>query len=134
MSGDNRVFDVNGSSEGFLKDVLKLAFMQDHDKAIGYKIDSKKGFVLYWATTDDKESECIKFPVPLSYIEVCPLVWAFLKSDEAKKIKLKGFDADFDHDGHNGSGWRVYCEGWGHIGNDWQAFLAITPALMWYGK
>jgi hypothetical protein len=39
-----------------------------------------------------------------------------------------------DHDGDNEKGWRLYCEGWGHVDGHWGAFVAIAPAWAMYGK
>ncbi len=39
-----------------------------------------------------------------------------------------------DHDGDNGKGWRLYCEGWGHVDGQWQAFVAVAPSWTMYGK
>ncbi len=39
-----------------------------------------------------------------------------------------------DHDGDNGKGWRLYCEGCGHIDSEHGAIIAVTPAWAMYGK
>lgn len=39
-----------------------------------------------------------------------------------------------DHDGDNSKGWRVYTEGWGMIGSDYHAFVAIKPEWAMHGK
>lgn len=130
---DNRVFDVNGSTEDMLRATIELAFRQAGWKtASGWMVDPKKGFVLYWPI---KLPDGVnKFPSELPPEKVTTLVWEWLKSPEAKTIELSGWDINADHDGDNGPGWRVYTEGWGHLGSQWEAFMAITPAFMWYGK
>ena len=39
-----------------------------------------------------------------------------------------------DHDGDNGKGWRLYCEGCGYVDNDHYAFAAVQPVWAMYGK
>ncbi len=136
----NRIFNVNGKSEAMLRDALKLAFAQhgDHTRAVAWVESPKHGIILLWAvpSTSDylKPYPCTRFLSPLTAEEAAPLMWSWLHSDDAKKVECIGDDADYDHDGHNGAGWRVYCERWGHVGTETYAICAVKPAWMWYGK
>ena len=130
---DNRIFNVNGTGDELLLKALELALMQEWSKSTtmeAWKIDKEKGLILYWHA----DGEAIPFPSPLSAEQLLPIVSGFLASKEAKEVTCEGWDADTDHDGCNGFGWRVYCEDWGHIGRDHYAFIAIKPAYIWYGK
>lgn len=49
-------------------------------------------------------------------------------------LEEQDYGREPDHDGDNGKGWRAYCEGWGHVDNEYQGFLAIAPAWDMYGK
>lgn len=129
---DNRVFNVNGTGDKQLLATVELVFMQEGDRTFckSWIHDKEKGLILLWSI----ENKTNPLPVPLSAMECLPMISAWLKSDEAKTVRLSGWDAAVDHDGEDGQGWRVYCEDWGHVGNFTSAICAITPAVMWYGK
>jgi hypothetical protein len=130
VSWDNRQFNVNGREVQDLADALSLVFRQNGiAKAEAYKVDPKKGLILLWADT-----EGTKLPTPMDAAAVLPMVQAWLESDEADTIELDSWDRDADHDGHNGPGWRVYCEKWGHVGDCHYAICAIKKVFLWYGK
>ena len=38
------------------------------------------------------------------------------------------------HDGSNGRGFRLFNENYGHVNDHWQAFVAIEPYWLIYGK
>lgn len=134
----NRIFNVNGplDREGkeFLAATLRLAFQQlghpgvEGHRAVGYRVCPRDGFVLYGY----KSSKCILFPCSLSADQVLPQILAWFESKPA--CTCQGWDANADHDGSNGPGWRVYCEDWGFIDHEHEAFIAVKPAFMWYGK
>jgi hypothetical protein len=135
---DNRVFNVNGSGLEMLTATLELAFHQEGEntKAKGYLFDPQHGLILLWyldQRNDDPQPH--KFLVPLSAELAAPMVFEWLQSEEAKKMKsIDRWDEDTNHDGHNTCGWRVYCEKWGHVGKYRNTIVAITPAFMWHGK
>jgi hypothetical protein len=130
---DNRVFNVNGQGHDMLRTALKLVFEQDGKRTTAerWRIDPDKGLILF-SCGEQKDSH--PFPTPLNADGVLSTVWNFLNSVEAAKIKLKDWDCDEDHDGSNSLGWRVYCEDWGHVADEFHAICAITPAYMWHGK
>lgn len=129
---DNRIFNINGTGQNSLRKALELAFDQVKSKADGYIINPEKGFILVKYNDDHS----IPFPIPLDSESVAPIVWHWLQKDP--QITLNNWDRDFNHDGHNSKGWRVYCEDWGHIkvkNYEYRnVIVAITPAYMWHGK
>lgn len=135
---DNRIFNVNGrfdkDGQENLAATLRLVFQLlghpgvEGNKAVGYRISPTHGFVLYKDITD----RCTPFACKLGADQVFPQIVAWFESNP--RCERTGWDAAADHDGHNGPGWRVYCEDWGHVDNEWAAFIAIKPAFMWYGK
>ena len=136
---DNRVFNVNGKGQGLLEATLTLAFAQHSSqiKAKGYLFDPEFGLVLLWYWPDklsENHPPVQKFMAPLPAEKVAPMIMEWLKSEEAGKVKLEGWDRNADHDGHNSQGWRVYCGDWGHVGRYRGAIVAVTPAYMWHGK
>lgn len=132
---DNRVFNVNGKGDELLLATLKLVASQvgSNTKFKGWYFNPKKGLVLTWYN-DFKRCNVFLSDDGLIAEHVLPMVSTWLKSKEAKSMKLTGWDADLDHDGSNSMGWRVYCEDWGHIEDDHYTICAVTPANMWYGK
>ena len=132
---DNKIFNANGSGTEMLELALKLACQTTYVKSIpieGWKVNPKKGLVLYWSANTNKEIN--KFPTPLYYNEVVGMVEKWLKSPEAENIPCEGLDSDVDHDGHNELGWRVYTEAWGKVDGENYSICAIKPAYLWYGK
>lgn len=131
---DNRVFNVNGRTKEQLKLTLQLALHDEYgkDKTVsGWRTTQDHGLILLWHVSS---KDHVKFPVELNYEQLVEIVWSWLKSDDAKKVKQTGWDVDSPHDGHNNIGWRVYCEDWGHVADDHYAIVAIKPAYLWYGK
>lgn len=130
---DNRVFNINGLSKEMLLKTLELAFSQEgaSTKANCYKIDPDRGMILYWY----EQPGTIPFPTNMKPEEILDIVWAWLKSEpEVSTTYDADWDYDADHDGHNGRGWRVYCEGWGKVQDNSAAICAIKPVYLWYGK
>jgi len=130
---DNQIFNVNGEDEKTLNKALNLVFNQDGfaQTCIAWEEDKEKGLILLWHPKGENVS---KLPSAMNADQVTPIVWSWLLGDFAKSMELKGWDGDCDHDGHNGLGWRVYVEDWGHVAGNFYAICAITPAYMWYGK
>jgi len=131
MTGDNRIFNVNGKSEEYLLETLQLALK--NTKVEGWKHSPNHGLILFWAIPKN-DKKVNRFPAPLNADAIFPIVTQYLKSEDASKVECKDWDADADHDGHNERGWRVYCTDWGHVGNECYALIAIKPAYIWYGK
>lgn len=142
MSFDNRIFNVNGEldQDGIptLLQALKLAFILEGSRTTckGWKVHPKYGLLLLWWA--DREKDVNQFPAPLSADEVFPIVLQWLNSEEAHKIPCEGSDADIDHDGHNGPGWRVFLGG-DNPEDPWDAptgsiICCVKPVYVWYGK
>lgn len=136
---DNRQFNVNGRSEAMLLKALELAAMQNSNTAGCFRgwQENEKGMILCWMNNTNGIQAfpgCSKPGAGLTASQVLPLVVSWLNSDEAKAIMLSDWDADMDHDGSNDRGWRVYCESWGHVGDNRYAICAVTPAWLWIGK
>ena len=131
---DNRIFNVNGrldrGGEQLLLKTLELAFEISGHKAAAWRVSLDHGLILDWC---DNATGSNRFPSPVTATQVMPMVASWLHSDEAKQVKCEDWDADADHDGHNGPGWRVYCGDRDHV-QGWQAIVAVKPAFMWYGK
>lgn len=134
--GDNRIFNVNGrldrGGESLLLQTLELAFAISGHKAKAWRVTKKSGLILDWYVQERSQGNN-QFPTPMSAAAVYPIVLDWLKSEEAKETELSRWCEDYDHDGHNGPGWQVYCEDWGHVEGS-QGFIGIKPACMWYGK
>lgn len=130
---DNRVFNVNGTGLGMLRKTIELAFEQESTEvAKAWEFKPDKGLILLWTIGDGIRGT--PFPSPIDAQDSAKMAWEWLKSKEAESMTGTGWDANADHDGDNGAGWRVYVEDWGHVGDQTYAICAIRPAVMWYGK
>jgi len=128
---DNRLFNVNGKGIELLTKTLELAFLQaDFGSCASWEESKEHGLILSWSPSGAKN----KFPAELSAEEITPIVINWLNSDFAKEVELSDWCGDADHDGNNGSGWQVYVENWGHVGDSHYAICAIKLAFLWYGK
>ena len=121
MTGDNFHFDILGAP---LKLALDVATV-DHKKVVGWRQEDRQGstrLVLYWTETGRGNP----LPAPLEGEAIVSFVQSWLNA--------ANYGRQPDHDGDNGRGCRVYNESWGHIDREWQAFIAIEPAWLMYGK
>lgn len=132
---DNQVFNVKGEDAEQLLTALNLAFsVMEQQTAKAFRLHKKKGLILYWKDTSSKDQEVSPFIVPMTPKQLHPQILAFLESDFAREMKLKGWDAPTpDGDISEHAGWRVYTERWGQVSGNSYAFLAITPSSCWYG-
>lgn len=131
MSMDNRLFSVNGEGQEMLERTLALAFEQQgpNTAAKAYLVDPKKGMILLWY--HDKGSTA--FPAPLNPKQTAALVWAWLGTEP--KIEQERWEkAYIGGDVWSEPGWRVYCEDWGHVGDNHYAIVAVKPVFLWAGK
>jgi len=131
---DNRIFNVNGrldqGGEDLLKQTLRLAFAIKEDMtAKAWRVSKASGLILDWCESDAGN----KLPAPLDADGAFALVLPWLQSQEAKETTLEKWDEDYDHGGHNGPGWRVFCGDWGNVEGH-QAIIAIKRVFIWYGK
>lgn len=133
---DNPVFNVKGEGTASLLEALKLGFrLMEWSRAVGYRLDKKKGLVLYWSDKSEEGHQITKFITPLTPEELYPQIVAFLESDFSNQMELDSWDARTnDGDITDYEGWRVYTECWGRIDDDDYAFLAITPSFCWSSK
>ena len=131
---DNRIFNVNGVCADTLRDALRLAFIQaDVKKAEGWSVSKKHGLLLHrWIVSTEGVT---KLPTPLDADQCFIFVHSWLTTDAAKETEALDWDApDYDTDGSEADGWRVYVEDWGNVGDFSDIICAIKPAAMWYGK
>lgn len=133
---DNPVFNVKGQGKKMLKKTIELGLAcVGHSSLAGYRVDNKKGIILYWTKVEkddfqpfesDKDLKEITKTV-LSQIENLEIVLDE-ENDEFSDLELDDGDVGSDF------GWRVYTEQWGRIEGDWQACLAVVPSFLWIGK
>lgn len=130
---DNRLFNVNGGGDELLEKTLEFAFAQESEKCTcsGWAQTKETGLILCWAQHDkDITPNC----GDLTATQCMPMVCAWLQSDFAKTAIPGEWCGDTDHDGHNSLGWQVYCDDWGHVGDQRYAICGIKPAYLWHGK
>lgn len=145
-------FLINIVSEGSLVAPMKLACGTWRNKIVGYairdavageaysedclkdpkdkyklKLDrepKERRLIFYWTKTD--RPDFVAFPFTLDAEGAADFASRWLAEED--------YGRQPDHDGDNGKGWRLYCEGWGHVDSEYQAFVAVSPRWAMYGK
>lgn len=141
---DNKIFRVNGEYKGYHgTKQLELAvelLMRQHGyeeknkvRVDGWSFSKEKGLILHWYIPSNNTT-INKFPTPLGPASVVDVIVNWLESEQANEVELDDWCHDANHDGHNGMGFLLYREDWGHIGHDSSAMFAVKPCYMWYGK
>lgn len=121
---DNKQFDIVGRSDRQLELAIEIAFTDEYslNSAIGYEIKDGR-FILYSAAHKDM----IKTPFPMNFKFAISMIKEWLKITEPRTKEP-------NTDGSTALGFRVYCESWGHVDGKWEAFAAIEPIWLVYGK
>lgn len=116
---DNFKLDVTSEGDETLKTVLALF----RKKMAGYREDTTGNrLILYWVASE----KSVKLPFQMELDQAASFVSGWLKQAD--------YGTEPDLDGDVGRGWRIYCESWGHVGGEWQAYAAIEPVWALYGK
>ena len=113
-------FKIDITSEGDTQFKTAMTFFR-HSKVTGYRVDGKR-LILYWTKSDKATPMLYEMTLP----QAAEFVLGWLSNQD--------YGREPDHDGDNGKGWRLYNEAWGHIGTEYQAFVAVEPVWAWYGK
>ena len=122
---DNFRIDITAEGRERLRDALALGMSnRESTRVFGWEDHPEKGLILYWT---DNSLAIEKFPAPLGVEETTAMVWTWLAFTTYPEQEWGG-DVSY------GKGWRVYNEDWGHVGERWQAILAIQPVWAMYGK
>jgi hypothetical protein len=124
-------FSIDITCQGKASLALAIQIVSSFRKiAVAYRIHPEKGMILYWSKPDKGASaDIVALPFAHESEAITNLVWGWLNSKECTPI-----GPEPDHDGSNGRGWHLYNESWGHVDNDWRAFIAVRPAWAQYGK
>jgi hypothetical protein len=117
---DNRRIDLCLEWRGDFELAMKIAVA--HRTTVGYRLIDNT-LILYWAMSD----KAAPLPYEMGAVETTNFVWGWLE-------KNAPLGRQPDHDGDNGKGFRIYNESWGHVGGEYQAFIAITLIWAMYGK
>lgn len=127
--GDNLKIDVILQTRENFELAMKMAFdICSGSEAIRYRITPDRGMILYWTDSAEGRSDhdTERLPYKMKVEQAADFVWHWLQTVD--------YGDQPDHDGSNGKGFRIFNEAWGHIDNDWQAFVAIKPEWIEYGK
>lgn len=119
---DNVEFRVNGAGATRLAQALGLAL--GSNKVERYAIHPTKGFILYWTPP---ETPTTTFPFKMAAPQIAEFIHEWLKQSA-------DYGSEPDIDGSCERGWTVYTESWGHVNEQWEAFLAVKPTWILYGK
>lgn len=145
---DNRTIDV--TSEG--DDALALALRLIWDNAPGKKATHYKVVRLAERTSyfgSPVSSHSTKLEKDDTGTQTLILLWSQEKDAQplpwpmdfdGSLAFVKGWlahvepEEEPDHDGHNGPGWRVFTEQWGHVAGHHYAIVGVQHAWAMYGK
>lgn len=131
---DNFHFDLTGVS---MERAMGVAFSQHPKGAVGWREmpvgdraeeavgganKSKLRLVLFWIM----DADVVPFPAQMDAESCTPFVKAWLGAAD--------YGTQPDQDGDNEKGFRAYNEVWGHVARRYQAFVAIEPVWLMYGK
>lgn len=120
---DNFHIDLTSEGPEALRTAFSLLGGRAGRKVVGFRDDAEKGLVFY----SSEASNMTKLPFAMDLAAAADFAHQWL-------MNAAVYGAEPDHDGSNGKGWRVYCEAYGHVGGQWQAFVAVQPAWAEYGK
>lgn len=152
---DNKIFSVNGKSFYQFKTTLQLLLMDEYDNEDqsnrfgvigsgirGYKIDKKKGIILYWHLSDGVENvnnlltlktsknidkslrkykldllnDEIKSRITMPLDLLTYVLWELLQNFDDDEIEHSEWEKNFeDVDISFDKGFKIYTEDWGHI-------------------
>lgn len=130
---DNVIFSVNGSSNRRLQMTLDLVMADEYGKTSKVRGAKKttQGLEFYFYSLP---KDVCEFPVPLDVDGVMAFIIEYLKDDKSiKRVTHEKWEGDYDHDGSNSKGWRVYTSDWGHISDGCKGF-AVKPVYCWHSK
>lgn len=126
---DNQEISIMGCGDDDLKLALKF-FLRGPGSWKHYVIHPKYGFVLFWAEPKGGESfqglPIQTMPYPMTHAAVQDFILHWLNDADRGPTP--------SHDGDSAKAWRVYNEGWTHIGDSWKAQVAVQPVWALYGK
>ena len=150
---DNFRFDITAEGDKRLAQAMEIAFMRAAGgKAVAYavrpavqgerypaddpaphmrnreKVAAKPlRLVFYWNKPHRPDDlTLVALPFSLDAAGAADFAIRWLREQE--------YGCEPDHDGDNRRGWRLYNESWGHVDNDYSAFVAVAPAWALYGK
>lgn len=117
-------FQIDITSEGSIFKAMELAFRDGPNmRAVGYRISTEKGLIFYQYGSSARMT-ALPFKIDAAGAADFATQW----------LAEQNYGPEPDHDGDNGKGWRLYCEEWGHVDNESQAFVAVQPVWAMYGK
>lgn len=138
---DNLHFDITGELGSDMESAFMIATRGGRRTAVGYKILEKrlekiarpgrsdipiqieKTLVFYWVTAHEVQM----LPFELDVKGMIDFTTRWLGVNPPVRPEP-------DHDGDNGKGFRIWCDSWGHVNSEYQAFVAIKPEWACYGK
>lgn len=132
---DNFRFDVTSAGTEALEKALRFVLESNGwtcTTGFAVKMRPDTGFtgnpttqaclILYW--TDSPNAT--KLPFAMNHEETITFVKGWMRTVP--------YPEEPDIDGSVKRGWRVYNEEWGHVNNEYEAYIAIEPTWALFGK
>lgn len=120
---DNFRIDITAEMQETLLDALTIAFRHNHGPARGYRVTPENGLIFLWLPVESNPKDVV---ARMTVSEAADFAWQWLQEQD--------YGPQPDHDGDNERGFRIYCEGWGYVANDYRAICAVQPKWAMFGK
>ena len=118
---DNFEFRITGASLEKSLDIAATSWKN----VSGWSVDKDgKRMILYW--THANYPDYVQLPAEFPTTEMAMFIKAWLNN--------VNYGKEPDTDGSCKKGWTVYNESWGQVAGRYQAFVAIEPTWLMYGK
>lgn len=116
---------------GSLDLALAVAFQNQPHGALAYSIEpgSPRTLLLHWTKRDPRAGT----PRELNEL-LCPHDVTMAVQLVRKWLDTEQYPDEPQHDGDNSKSFIVSTGPWGHVGNDWTAFVAIRPDWQIWSK
>lgn len=137
MMSDNFHFDLTGVP----MDAAVAIATQHNAKAVAWRVEEVQAdgeqdlttaygaaekrprLILYWVKPSNKSAHSLP---PISQKALPGFIESWLESID--------YGPSPDIDGSVKKGFRMYNEAWGHVAEEWEAFVAVEPVWLMYGK
>jgi len=117
---DNFALDITSIENQQLRNAFKLfSLVRD---VVGYSVNDDKEIIFYHSDSPAMH----KLPFKMTLEQAADFAYGWLRQ--------ANYGPTPDHDGDNEKGWRLYCEQWGFVHGDRNAFAAVQPIWAMYGK
>lgn len=126
MPASNFKILITSDDKSHFDAAIKMAFDNaSGGKAVAYRISDIHGLILY----SRNSSKSTPLPFPMTYEASKDFAWQWLK-----QANCCDYDKPINHDGDDKEGFCIYNEDYRRVDSENEAFIAIKPHYLMYGK